>query len=134
MLVFAACMTGTPLLTDALGFDGRTATAASMAVLTVMLDALFALILAGGYVYWINGGPSFEEAREVGAEMRREYAWKHFRTMLSGSFAALAALAIEYVAGASELAMILSTVACISVAAIFTGRIHWMIRKDVSEH
>ena len=47
------------------------------------LLALFILIHRGGYVYWLSGGPSFEEARDAGEASRREYAWAHLKRFLA---------------------------------------------------
>lgn len=47
-------------------------------ILTVIsLYALMLIIYKGEYVYWINGGPNFEEAKEAGSEKRKEYAKAH---------------------------------------------------------
>ena len=50
-------------------------------LMTVYLGilALFILIRQGEYVYWINGGPSFEEARNADAASRRAYAGAHLK-------------------------------------------------------
>ena len=41
---------------------------ASLMILVVSLYILILIIYRGEYVYWINGGPSFEEARSAGSE------------------------------------------------------------------
>ena len=65
---------------------GGMLTSAMLACVYLGLLALFILIHQGGYVYWINGGPSFEEARDAGEENRRAYAWEHLkRFMLAGA-------------------------------------------------
>lgn len=47
-------------------------------ILTVVsLYLLMLMIYKGEYVYWINGGPSFEEAKEAGSEKRKKYAKLH---------------------------------------------------------
>ena len=47
-------------------------------ILTVFsLYLLMLMIYRGEYVYWINGGPTFEEAKEAGSEKRKEYAKAH---------------------------------------------------------
>lgn len=48
----------------------------------IAIDGLLALIYAGEYVYWINGGPSFEEAKAAGSEKRKAYAAAHLRVFL----------------------------------------------------
>lgn len=44
--------------------------------------SLFILIHRGGYVYWINGGPTYEEARDADETCRRAYAWAHLKRFL----------------------------------------------------
>ncbi len=46
------------------------------------LDGLMGMIYAGEYVYWINGGPSFEEAKAAGSEKRKAYAAAHLSVFL----------------------------------------------------
>lgn len=47
-------------------------------ILTVFsLYLLMLMIYKGEYVYWINGGPTFEEAKEAGSEKRKEFAKAH---------------------------------------------------------
>lgn len=48
----------------------------------IALDGLMWMIYAGEYVYWINGGPSFEEAKAAGSEKRKAYAAAHLRVFL----------------------------------------------------
>lgn len=42
------------------------------------LDALFYLIYNGEYVYWINGGPTYEQAKNAESSRRKKYAGAHF--------------------------------------------------------
>lgn len=51
-------------------------------ITVIMVDVLFYMVYKGEYVYWINGGPSFEEAKEAGSECRKEYAFLHLRVFL----------------------------------------------------
>lgn len=49
------------------------------------LLALFLIIHAGGYVYWINGGPTYEQARDAGEQARHLYSLEHLcRFALAG--------------------------------------------------
>ena len=83
--VFAAVIIALPLALFA-SIPGGVLTSAMLACLYLGLLALFILIHQGGYVYWISGGPSFEEARDAGEENRRAYAWEHLkRFMLTGA-------------------------------------------------
>lgn len=100
-----------------------------MTAVLIMLLLLFWIIWKGGYVYWINGGPDFEQARDAGREARNRYAWAHLKAMLKGCGVAFVLLAVECSFGAHELLMVLSTCVCIIAAAISTVRIRWMEEK-----
>ena len=50
-----------------------------MMVINLGIVGLFYLIYKGEYVYWINGGPQFEEAYEAGSHRRRQYALAHLK-------------------------------------------------------
>ena len=52
----------------------------ALAVMLTSIISIYLLILIiykGEYVYWITGGPSFEEASLAGREKRRRYAKAH---------------------------------------------------------
>ena len=50
--------------------------------MVMAIDGLMVMIYAGEYVYWINGGPSFEEAKAAGSEKRKAYAAAHLSVFL----------------------------------------------------
>ena len=50
--------------------------------MVIAIDGLMWMIFAGEYVYWINGGPSFEEAKVAGSEKRKAYAAAHLSVFL----------------------------------------------------
>ncbi len=50
--------------------------------MVIALDGLMWMIYAGEYVYWINGGPSFEQAKAAGSEKRKAYAAAHLSVFL----------------------------------------------------
>lgn len=131
--VFVAGMIGSAELADRSGLGRRGMTAVSMTALILLLAALFVMIWKGEYVYWINGGPDFDQAKAAGSERRRAYAWLHLRAMLLGGLAALVVLAAEYCCGANDLAMILSVGACVVAAAVSTTRIHWTEERKEKE-
>ena len=107
------------------GMGQRETMALMMAIIVLMLLLLFWMVWKGEYVYWINGGPSFEEAKAAGSEVRREYARKHLEVMFRGSAAAVVLLIAECVLGAHELVICLSASACIVAAVIPMIRIKW---------
>lgn len=43
----------------------------------IYLYLLMLIIYKGEYVYWINGGPTYEEAKSGGSERRKKYAKSH---------------------------------------------------------
>lgn len=56
----------------------------SLLMMVISLYILMLIIYKGEYVYWINGGPSYEEAKTAGIEKRKQYAKVHldlFRKM-----------------------------------------------------
>lgn len=50
--------------------------------MVIAIDGLLVMIYAGEYVYWINGGPGFEEAKAAGSEKRKAYAAAHLSVFL----------------------------------------------------
>ncbi len=81
---FGAFLTVTVVLPTALAcrIPDSTLISAFLGCTYLSAVSLFVLIYAGGYVYWICGGPSFEEARDAGEEVRRAYAWAHLKRFL----------------------------------------------------
>lgn len=52
-------------------------------IMTVFtLDILMLIIYKGEYVYWINGGPTFKEAKASNSENRKQYAKAHLDIFL----------------------------------------------------
>lgn len=57
----------------------------SLMALVISLYILMLMIYKGEYVYYINGGPNFREAAQMGREKRKAYGKAHldkFRKML----------------------------------------------------
>lgn len=117
-----------------LGWNERAMIALMMAFVVVMLLVLFWMIWKGEHVYWINGGPSFEEAKAAGSEARRDYAWKHFAAILKGSLAAMVLLAAGCFFGVHEIVIVLLAGVCIVAAALSTIRIEWTVSKNDPEN
>lgn len=75
LLLFFSVSFGLPPLAQALlHLAGAALTRVSLLCTLLLLVLLFYIVRRGEYVYWINCGPSFEEAREAGSEKRRAYA------------------------------------------------------------
>lgn len=51
----------------------------------IFLDALMFIIYKTESVYWINGGPDFETAKQASSERRKTYARKHLRIFLAAT-------------------------------------------------
>lgn len=125
ILALPPVMLGSATLAETAGLDDRGMVALMMSVVVLMLLLLLWMIWKGEYVYWINGGPSFEEARAAGSEVRRQFAWKHLAAMIKGSAATLALLAVEWLLNAHELVMILSVGVGIIASVIPMVKIKW---------
>ncbi len=72
-----------------LKLSSKISTSITMLIMVLSLYLLMVMIYKGEYVYWINGGPSFEQAKSAGSEKRRQYAKAHldlFGRMLIVSF------------------------------------------------
>lgn len=61
------------------------------------VDILMALIYKGEYVYWINGGPSYEEAKKAGREKCKKYAYAHLKIFLKISLLSIIYLIVSYI-------------------------------------
>ncbi len=48
-------------------------------IVYLALLSLFQLMDRGGYVYWINGGPSYEQAKVATTWQRKEYTQAHLK-------------------------------------------------------
>jgi len=132
-LALLPVMLGAAAIAERAGLGDRGMVAAMMVVVMLMLLLLMWMIWKGEYVYWFSGGPSFEEAKAAGSEVRREYAWKHLIAMIRGCMAALVLLAVGYFLGMHEVVMVLLTAVCIVAAAVSTMKIRWVVNGDGNE-
>lgn len=62
--------------------SGETLTRMTMLATLLMVDGLMLIIWRGEYVYWLNSGPTFEQARDAGSEARKAYALAHLKPFL----------------------------------------------------
>ncbi len=95
----------------------------ALALMTISLVAIYLLMLLiykGEYVYWINGGPSFEEARQAGSEKRREYARAHLDIFLKYTLLGLIYLPVSLILNFSMWIDILFIFMLIVIAALKT--------------
>lgn len=66
-------------------------------IMIFSVDSLMWLIYYGGYVYWISGGPSYEEARKAGTEKCKRYAYAHIMIVLKVSVVSIIYLIASYI-------------------------------------
>lgn len=95
----------------------------ALTLMTISLVAIYLLMLLiykGEYVYWINGGPSFEEARQAGSEKRREYARAHLDIFLKYTLLGLIYLPVSLILNFSMWIDILLIFMLIVIAALKT--------------
>lgn len=98
----------------------------ALALMTISLVAIYLLMLLiykGEYVYWINGGPSFEEARQAGSEKRREYARAHLDIFLKYTLLGLIYLPVSLILNFSMWIDMLFIFMLIVIAALKTAGI-----------
>ncbi len=87
------------------------------------VDVLLYIILKGQYVYWINGGPTYEKAKEGGALRRRTYAKAHLVLFLKTSLICLVWLGISYALHLSQWIDIAVVSVAVVTAAILSVKI-----------
>ena len=109
---------------------GGMLTSAMLACVYLGLLALFILIHQGGYVYWINGGPSFEEAKEADESLRRAYAWAHLKRFLAAGAALVPYLVLSSVFNWPTWLDIIIFGAAVIAAALSTGNIRFAPRQE----
>lgn len=100
--------------------DGACLTRLTLLATLLALDALMALIYFGESVYWINGGPTFEQARDAGSRARKAYAWAHLKRFLIGTGAAIAAMIAAHMAALPVWVDFISVCLAMVVAALST--------------
>ncbi|SHF04653.1 hypothetical protein SAMN02745784_02624 [Tissierella praeacuta DSM 18095] len=78
----------------------KIATLLSLIIMVISLYILMFIIYKGEYVYWINGGPNYEEAKLAGSEKRKEYAKAHldifFKMMLISFLYGILSLLLKF--------------------------------------
>lgn len=92
--------------------------------------ALFILIHQGGYVYWINGGPTFEEARDADEAHRRAYAWEHLKRFLAAGAPLIPYLVVSSIFNWPTWLDIIIFGAAVISAALSTVRIRFAPQQE----
>lgn len=103
--------------------NGAMLTRLTLLTMVVMLILLMAIIYFGEYVYWINGGPTFEQARAADSQTRKAYAWAHLRAFLWSGAASFALITISCIAHWPIGVDITGVCLCVIIAAFSTIRI-----------
>ena len=91
----------------------------------VAIDALFIMIYKGEYVYWINGGPEYEMARDAGSRKRKEYAWSHLREFMIVTLILTVYMICSIVFKWSFLVDMMIAIVAVVIAAYRTMYIEW---------
>ena len=103
--------------------SGETQTRITVIATLVMLDVLMLIIYRGEYVYWINGGPSFEQARDSGSAARKAYALAHLKPFLWATLISAALMAASALMNWPVWTDALGACAVLVIAALSTTRI-----------
>lgn len=126
LAVFFCLSIGVPLLAHALlRLDGAAITRVSLLFTLLLLALLFYVIRHGEYVYWINGGPSFEAARDAGRERRRAYAGAHLRLFCGAACAGALYLALSALLSLPTWLDVAAVAALLVAAALLALRIRF---------
>lgn len=78
---FIAWIIGFPIISIVISlFLNTSAKISALIMLLITVISIYILMLIiykGEYVYWINGGPTYEEAKSGGSKRRKKYAKAH---------------------------------------------------------
>lgn len=103
------------------------------AEILLALDLLFYMMYRGEYAYWVQGGPSFEEAKEAGSKARKEYLLAHLKVFLKATVICLIYMVYSYVARLSIWMDVNVMTVIIVIAAFFTVPIKFSNYVDKTE-
>jgi hypothetical protein len=96
-----------------------------MAAIVLYLDGLLYLMYRYEAVYWISGGPDFEEARAADASRRKAYIAAHARKFLIATGGYLLYLVCSALAGCPTVVDVIVGCAVVTGAAVLTMRIRF---------
>lgn len=65
-----------------LNVSDKISTLIMLLITVISIYILMLIIYKGEYVYWINGGPTYEEAKSEGSKRRKRYAKAHLDLFL----------------------------------------------------
>lgn len=108
-------------------------TPAMLTTIYLGILSLFILIHRGGYVYWINGGPTYEEARDADETSRRAYAWAHLKRFLIAGAMLIPCLVVSTVFNWPTWLDIIIFGAAVITAAFTTLRIRFAPAQEESK-
>lgn len=91
----------------------------NLMLLMIALYVLMLIIYKGEYVYWINGGPSFEQAKASSSEKRKAYAKAHLDIFKNAMWVSFGYAAISIIL---SLPMLLDTIATVLIIVVSAFR------------
>lgn len=65
------------MIPNSLNLSVKISALITLLIIVIYLCILMLIIYKGEYIYWINGGPSYEKAKSAGSERRKKYAKAH---------------------------------------------------------
>lgn len=119
IVLIGGMIVGMPLLSTAVESE-KVMVKLTLLVLVLSILLLMLVVHKGQYVYWMSGGPTYEEAKSSTPERRKRYTWRLLRVFLIFSAVSVCYLIISFLC---ELPVGIDiVVVCISivVAAICT--------------
>ncbi len=95
IVLIAEMIVGMPLLSTAVESEKIML---KLTLLALVLSILLLMIIVhkGQYVYWMSGGPTYEEAKSATQERRKRYTWRLLRVFLIFSAVSVGYLIISF--------------------------------------
>lgn len=109
-----------PVLLEGLGLSEKALVKVLLILTIAALDILMYIIYHGEYVYWINGGPRYEEAAKAESARRKAYAGAHLRIFLMMTGMCILYMLISWLAHFGVWLDILVITLAIFIAAVRT--------------
>ena len=121
LILFMVGMNGFPMLVKLFpSMSVEVQTKLSIFLLLAAILILYYIIFKGEFIYYVPGGPTFEEAKAVGSEKRKVYAKKSFIGMMRASMLTLIFMVISLFMGLSGFYDWIVAGACVGAAAFST--------------
>lgn len=79
LIIYLLLLFSFPCIAYALNLNMLYITKLTLLLSDLWLFILMVIIYKGQYVYWLNGGPDYNEALKAGSKIRKIYAGKHLK-------------------------------------------------------